>query len=1459
MSCRAGRASAISPPLGCTGAQRRMPCRSTDCLQTPGSLTLIGLLCIWLLLFHLQTANCYFMAESKAEFLQGCGDYWTSLEQVPVLVQVTICMEVRVLSPGPWTAFTYSSPDSPLYDLALRGDGRGLEVWLLGVKHHFPVSLKSHLWHHICLRRDGHTLLLEVDDWADKCTVTSQAIPPSGELLLGCKGERDSQRVVGQVELYLFRMWKDMAEHSFCEDGEVVSWDSRKWAVAGTAKIRDNSLPCGRRRAKREEPLPTSESNSPDPTVTPTPVPSSNHSTAAATTTNSAPIIPIPPTGPANSSASNEVLEQLDAYKNRLDLNINASYSSVLQPVQCNFSQFCADDRAYYWMPVAVNTSNGKINESEISSWLSELFASVPCMSPSHDEPKATDSAHTYTDGLFSTTSSSSEIWTGSVTASYGPSTQRKMACRNGTASQLQGIDVACDGKNQTRTGQCSVLLQLSQPVDTCLLSQMLQEGGGNGSIYASLLGEVERVGKGLCLIGDMLTPNGRLVKCISPAPLSEVCSAEGLDNVTCKAVESVSSPVEPQHPDSQLCSSSGGEQHACDCAAFCGDTAMYYTVVLNITSPSLSMADLQNTISELSSPPPCNTSDDSQEYLCVLMSQVSQLYQVSHLECHGMDVRLYSCMVMLKLAGPLDTCSVSAVLSSLLQNDSAITFNGLVTRTAICGWPSESAADLLNSSFTWVSTDLNASQICTLQDPSVLTCQDGETLGILLNESCTAIHLPTPKSTENITTTSNTTQGSRVESPRLSAQNITTPYPANSKHFKTTTAPPKSTTKRTTAVHNKTVAYTTYPRNTNSTDPPGTRTTAPKDLPPAVTTTTTSTVVMTTGFNIALLLNETQDPLTLNISMVGKVVSRLEEVLSSPDISLSLGHSAIAIISNLLGAPAAALASFSTRIIRIVDTVGLKLVLPDTTETISANSLAVAVTKIDASNFQQTSFFVSDSAGLQIKVTSEPKVASSSEPLGSITLPSSLTDGLTPADKPLASRIQFNYYLNGTLFQDRNLGSQKLNSGVLGTSVGNLSMKGLKDDVIFTLRNAQPPQSSSNVSCVFWDFQFNGGSGGWNTAGCSVQNKTDEHTVCSCNHLTSFAVLLDISRGGISDPVQNIILTFITYIGCGVSAIFLCLTLLTYLGFEKLRRDIPSKILIQLSLALLMLNLVFLLDSWLALYPQAVGLCISTAFFLHYFLLTSFTWMGLEAFHMYLALVKVFNNYVSRYMLKFSLIGWGVPLVVVIIVIAINKDNYGLIAYGKYTDGSTDDFCWLKNDTAFYVAVVGYFCLVFLLNSVMFVVVLVQLHRVKRQNPHNVQQQNVWQELRSVAGLTVLLGLTWGFAFFAWGPVNLPFMYLFAIFNTLQGLFIFIFHCAIKDNVRQQWRTYLCCGRLRLAENSDWSRTATQNTTLRHTSVITMPSIHSGNTFSTSLPASEAGSTRRSNGGSPLPLDYSP
>uniref|UniRef100_A0A4W4GJG0 Adhesion G protein-coupled receptor G2b n=1 Tax=Electrophorus electricus TaxID=8005 RepID=A0A4W4GJG0_ELEEL len=468
--------------------------------------------------------------------------------------------------------------------------------------------------------------------------------------------------------------------------------------------------------------------------------------------------------------------------------------------------------------------------------------------------------------------------------------------------------------------------------------------------------------------------------------------------------------------------------------------------------------------------------------------------------------------------------------------------------------------------------------------------------------------------------------------------------------------------------------------------------------------------------------------------------------------------------------------------IIRLVDTVGLKLVVQSQMATILAQSLALAVKKVDGTAFPQTTFTMIDSSDLQA-----PNITTFTP------------CNLTTQEQQMASRVQFNFYQKSTLFQVLILELFK----ALISVVTLRHLTHLLGRHIFILL---AKIENYTLSCVFWDFYLNGGAGGWSPEGCKVMNRTANETVCSCNHLTGFGVLLNIFQEGPPNPLQALILSYITYIGCGISAIFLSITLLTYLSFEKLRKDTPSKILIHLCLALLMLNLVFLLDSWLALYANAKGLCISTAFFLHYFLLASFTWMALEAVHMYIVFVKVFNTYVSRFMVKLGFAGWGIPLVVVIIVIATDENNYGLVSYGKVDNEYTNDFCWLKSEIAFYVGVVVYFCVVFLMNLTMFIVVMVQLCRIKRQNPHSVQYRSSLQQLRSVAGLTVLLGLTWGFAFFAWGVLNLPFMYLFAIFNSLQGFFIFVLHCAVKENVRRQWRTYLCCGKFRLPENSGGS-----------------------------------------------------
>lgn len=50
---------------------------------------------------------------------------------------------------------------------------------------------------------------------------------------------------------------------------------------------------------------------------------------------------------------------------------------------------------------------------------------------------------------------------------------------------------------------------------------------------------------------------------------------------------------------------------------------------------------------------------------------------------------------------------------------------------------------------------------------------------------------------------------------------------------------------------------------------------------------------------------------------------------------------------------------------------------------------------------------------------------------------------------------------------------------------------------------------------------------------------------------------------------------------------------------------------------------------------------------------------------------------------------------------------------------------------------------------------------------------------------LLCLLGLTWSFGLFFLNESSIVMAYLFTIFNTLQGMFIFIFHCLLQKKVR--------------------------------------------------------------------------
>ncbi|XP_032558247.1 adhesion G-protein coupled receptor G4 [Chiroxiphia lanceolata] len=381
----------------------------------------------------------------------------------------------------------------------------------------------------------------------------------------------------------------------------------------------------------------------------------------------------------------------------------------------------------------------------------------------------------------------------------------------------------------------------------------------------------------------------------------------------------------------------------------------------------------------------------------------------------------------------------------------------------------------------------------------------------------------------------------------------------------------------------------------------------------------------------------------TLDVEELEIIASKISDIVQLADVSVTLAETALSILDHisLQEIEDQNVRKITNTILQTTEEIGYKVTCADRNTSVITNSLALLVLRPDPSTFGGLAFGITSynrGVDLQINVQENPF----KNALASVFLPKSLKNflGIECCDPDKHSKIQFKFFGTTSLFEDDSLTLQKLNTFVVSASVENASIQNLNEPVTVTLRHIDRNTGNTAVHCVFWDFGKNNGLGGWNTSGCEMEYTDMNYTICFCNHLTHFGVLLDLARTEI-DVTHDHILTLISYSGCGASSLFLGITLVTYLTLEKLRRDNPSKILLNLCAALLMLNMVFLTNSWLSSFNQP-GLCITMATLLHYFLLAAFTWMCLESVHFYLALVKVFNVYVPKYILKCCIAGWG-------------------------------------------------------------------------------------------------------------------------------------------------------------------------------------------------------------------------
>lgn len=74
-----------------------------------------------------------------------------------------------------------------------------------------------------------------------------------------------------------------------------------------------------------------------------------------------------------------------------------------------------------------------------------------------------------------------------------------------------------------------------------------------------------------------------------------------------------------------------------------------------------------------------------------------------------------------------------------------------------------------------------------------------------------------------------------------------------------------------------------------------------------------------------------------------------------------------------------------------------------------------------------------------------------------------------------------------------------------------------------------------------------------WSDEGCRVEMTNQTHTTCQCDHLTNFAVLMDV-RATYLPPPHQMALQIITYIGCIISVVCLLLAIVTFQLFRGLK-----------------------------------------------------------------------------------------------------------------------------------------------------------------------------------------------------------------------------------------------------------------------------------------------------------------
>uniref|UniRef100_A0A8C1PXK1 Adhesion G protein-coupled receptor A3 n=1 Tax=Cyprinus carpio TaxID=7962 RepID=A0A8C1PXK1_CYPCA len=425
----------------------------------------------------------------------------------------------------------------------------------------------------------------------------------------------------------------------------------------------------------------------------------------------------------------------------------------------------------------------------------------------------------------------------------------------------------------------------------------------------------------------------------------------------------------------------------------------------------------------------------------------------------------------------------------------------------------------------------------------------------------------------------------------------------------------------------------------------------------------------------------------------------------------------------------------------------------------------------------------------------------------------------------------------NSTLLSD----GSKRRSVVTPVILTKIGKNTLNSPVNVTLRRFL---HGSDAVPSFWNFSLLGGQGGWQSDGCRILHQDDNFTTMSCHSLNNYALLMvrETNQATGNDAYCFEPLHPVIYATAIILVLCLLSVIVSYIYHHKSVR-VSKKcwhMLVNLCSHMLLTCAVFvggINQTHSASVCQAVGIV------LHYSTLATALWSGVTARNIYKQVTRKAKRYEEldepppppRPMLRFYLIGGGIPIIVCGITAAANIKNYGSQVNAPY--------CWMAWEPslgAFY----GPAAFIVFVDCMYFLSILVQLRRHPERRfelkelseeqqhlsvaeateitPAHLESSSAAQpvpmsalenehtfvaQLIGVAGSLVLYVALWVFGALAVSqehPADLVFACLFGTAALALGAFLVAHHCVNRQDMRHHWSRACCLVRRNYAVQID-------------------------------------------------------